>query len=121
VKTSFRLAAAASALALGACALPQALPVEARPAADSATCPKLRPVHHIAPRYPRPALDARQDGWVLVEFDVLPSGLPDNVRVFLSSPPDIFDEAATRAVAKFRYPAGMEYKGCLADVVFTMR
>ena len=121
MKTCFSLAAAASALVLGACALPQALPVEARPAADSATCPKLRPVQRIHPRYPRPALDARQDGWVLVEFDLLPNGVPENVRVFLSSPPDIFDEAAMRAVAKFRYSPGTGYKGCLADVVFTMR
>ena len=121
MKTCFSLAAAASALVLGACAFPRTLPVEARLAADSATCPKLRPVHRITPRYPRAALDARQDGWVLVEFDLLANGVPDNVRVFLSSPPGIFDEAATRAVAKFRYSAGPGYKGCLADVVFTMR
>jgi protein TonB len=121
VKTFSWPVAAATALALGACALPEAVPVQARPAADSATCPQLRPVHRPPPRYPRHALDARQDGWVLVEFDLLANGVPENVRVFLSSPPEVFDEAATRAVSKFRYPMGMQYKGCLADVVFTMR
>ena len=113
--------AAASALVLGACAFPQTLPVDPRPAAESATCPKLRPVYRVTAGYPRPAIDARQDGWVVVEFDLLANGVPDNVRVFLSSPPGIFDEAATRAVSKFRYPTGREYKGCLAEVVFTMR
>jgi TonB family protein len=115
------LGVAAAALALGACALPARLPVEAMPAAESDTCPRLRPVQRVWPRYPRAALDAHQDGWVLVEFDLPRDGVPRNVRIFLSSPPDIFDEASMRAVAKFRYPTGNDYRNCLADVVFTMR
>ena len=115
------LAPAAWAVVLAACALPEQLPVQAMPAPDSATCPRVRPVSRVRPVYPRHALDARQDGWVLVEFDLPGDGVPLNPRIFLSSPPGLFDESALRAVAKFRYPMGANFKGCLADLIFTMR
>ena len=113
--------AAAFAMMLGACAFPKTLPVEQMPAAESDTCPKQLPVYRVQPPYPREALDARQDGWVLVEFDLPPDGVPRNPRVFLSSPPGIFDEVAVKATGKTRYRRGSNYKGCLADFVFTMR
>ena len=105
----------------GACAFPKTLPVDGLPAAVSDTCPKLSPWRRVTPKYPRTALDARQDGWVLVEFDLPPHGVPTNPRLFASSPPEVFDEVAVAAITKFRYPTGRDYKGCLADFVFTMR
>ena len=112
---------AAGALALGACAFPAPLPVAAMPEAETPTCPRLWPTQRVKPPYPRDALDARQDGWVLVEFDLPPDGVPRNLRVFRASPPGIFDEAAVKAVRNFRYPTGDDFKGCLADLVFKMR
>ena len=121
MKGRFGLFPAALALILDGCAVPEPLPVQAMPAADSATCPRLRPLSRVYPYYPKHALAVRQGGWVLVEFDLPGNGVPENVRVFLASPPDVFDEVAVRAVAKFRYRSGMSYKGCLADIVFTMK
>jgi TonB family protein len=54
-------------------------------------------------QYPGHALQTGVEGWVELSYTVLADGSVANVRVTGSSPPKVFDAAATRAVAHLRY------------------
>jgi protein TonB len=58
----------------------------------------------VSPTYPARAQQAGLEGWVLVRFDVLPTGAVTNVTVVESSN-RMFEAAARRAAERFRYKA----------------
>ena len=102
------------------CALPTPLPVEPIP---SSSLDDLCPGEIIRgePRYPREALNAAQNGWVITEFDVRPDGTTTNIKVVASSPRGIFEDAALGAVQKTRYRAGFPDKRCRLEFKFQMK
>jgi len=61
------------------------------------------PIVKVAPMYPPGAQERGQEGWVLLEFTVTESGSVTDAVVVESQPPGVFDEAAKRAVLKFKY------------------
>ncbi len=54
-------------------------------------------------QYPSHALQSGIEGWVELSYTVLADGSVANVKVTGSSPPKVFDAAATRAVAHLHY------------------
>jgi TonB family protein len=66
-------------------------------------CEKLKQLASINPVYPREAMPTKQDGWVLLQYDVSASGVPFNVVVLDSSPQGVFDQASINAIVQWRY------------------
>lgn len=71
------------------------------------------PLVRVEPQFPREAImKGIESGWVRVSFDLKPDGTVDNVRIVDSSPRDIFDMAAKRAILKWKYrPKMVDGKG----------
>ena len=64
------------------------------------------------PRYPNRALNKNVEGWVEVQFNVSVKGIPENIAVNAAEPVGVFDDAALRAVKKWRFsPARNEETG----------
>lgn len=65
------------------------------------------PVYREAPRYPRQAMARRQEGWVELVFEVDSEGkvLADTIRVVDAEPKHLFERAARRAIARWRFAA----------------
>lgn len=61
------------------------------------------PVVRVEPMYPRRAAEQFIEGWVVLQFDITPTGSTKNVRVIDSKPARIFDRAAVQAVSKWKY------------------
>ncbi|CAM9943265.1 unnamed protein product [Chrysoparadoxa australica] len=61
------------------------------------------PLVRIEPQYPRKAAMQGKQGWVRLSFDVNTGGGVENVNVISSTPPRIFDQAAVRALLKWKY------------------
>lgn len=63
------------------------------------------PVHREQPQYPRQALSRRIQGWVELAFSVDAEGqvLPETIRVVAAEPEGVFDRAARRAIARWRF------------------
>lgn len=66
------------------------------------------PIVKVAPMYPPGAQARGQEGWVLLEFTVTESGSVTDADVVEAQPPGVFDEAAKRAVLKFKYKPRVE-------------
>lgn len=66
---------------------------------DSSEMPLVR----IEPQYPRKAAMSGKEGWVQLKFDVTETGSVDNVSVVKSQPRRLFDQAAKRALLKWKY------------------
>ena len=66
------------------------------------------PIVKVAPMYPPGAQARGQEGWVLLEFTVTESGSVTDASVIEAQPPGVFDEAAKRAVLKFKYKPRVE-------------
>ncbi|MEA5445857.1 energy transducer TonB [Gammaproteobacteria bacterium AB-CW1] len=64
---------------------------------------ELRPLRVEAPRYPSNAHRNGIEGFVIVRFVVNENGETENVRVMESSPGEVFDRAARRAVERWRF------------------
>jgi protein TonB len=69
------------------------------PVSDTAAVPLVR----IEPRYPRRAQARGIEGWVRVMFTISPTGTVDDARIIAAEPERVFDAAALRAVAKWKY------------------
>ena len=54
-------------------------------------------------QYPPRALQTSVEGWVEIAYTVLADGSVANVKIVASSPPRVFDGAASRAVGHLRY------------------
>ncbi len=67
------------------------------------------PIVRIAPDYPpKPLLD-QIEGWVKVQFTITPSGTVHDAFVVDSSPKNLFDDAALKSIARWRYNPKVEY------------
>ncbi|MEZ5500983.1 MAG: energy transducer TonB [Steroidobacteraceae bacterium] len=58
---------------------------------------------YVAPNYPEAARGRGIEGWVEVEFSVMPDGSVADARVLNSEPDGTFDRAALTAVSRWRY------------------
>ena len=67
--------------------------------ADAATMPIFR----VQPTYPPHAAQRGIEGWVQVSFSVTESGTVANAKVMSADPPGIFNRAALKAIAKWKY------------------
>lgn len=76
-------------------------------ASISASDSEMLPIVTIQPQYPQRAASRGIEGWCLVEFTVNPQGGvdEDSIQVMDADPPNIFDSASRRAVARFRFNA----------------
>lgn len=61
------------------------------------------PLIRIEPQYPMKAARAGTEGWVQMKFDITPQGTVENVTVINSKPRRIFNQAAKRALLKWKY------------------
>jgi TonB family protein len=57
----------------------------------------------VQPNYPVKAVNGKIEGWVDVEFTVAETGKVQDVSVRATSNPGVFDDAAVKAVAQWRY------------------
>lgn len=61
------------------------------------------PLVRINPDYPQRALSRGIEGWVQVQFTITEQGSVADAVVVDSDPKNIFDEAALRAISRWRY------------------
>lgn len=61
------------------------------------------PVFRIPPIYPQRAAKRGLEGWVEVEFTITAAGLVKNAHVVAASSPGIFDNAALRAISRWKF------------------
>ena len=73
------------------------------------------PLVRVEPQFPtEAAMKGIESGWVRVVFDLNPDGSVTNVRIVDSSPRDVFDLAARRAILKWKYrPKMVNGKGVI--------
>ncbi|HEY7774326.1 MAG TPA: M56 family metallopeptidase, partial [Marinagarivorans sp.] len=57
-------------------------------------------VRSVVPEYPRRARKNNIEGQVIVQFDILPSGQADAVRIAMATPSHVFNNAVLEAMAK---------------------
>jgi len=72
--------------------------------ADSDVAPLVR----VLPVYPARAQERGIEGYVIVEFSIAPDGTVKDAVVLESEPAKIFDRAALRAIAKWKYKPKVE-------------
>ncbi len=60
-------------------------------------------VLRIPPTYPESVATKGIEGWVLVEFDITPSGTVQNANVVDAEPARIFDRSALKAIKRWKY------------------
>jgi protein TonB len=70
---------------------------------EASSNPGLMPLVKISPEYPGRAAAAGIEGYVVVEYTVTRLGLVVNPRVIDSYPRGYFENAALRAIQRFRY------------------
>jgi protein TonB len=66
------------------------------------------PVVRIAPDYPPKPLADQIEGWVKVQFTIAATGTVHDAFVVESSPSSVFDAAALKAIARWRYNPKVE-------------
>jgi periplasmic protein TonB len=66
------------------------------------------PLVRIAPDYPPRALSRGLEGWVQVQFTITPTGQVKDPMVVNADPKNIFDDAALKAIARWRYNPKVE-------------
>ena len=69
---------------------------------------EMLPIVTVPPQYPNRALSRGTEGWCLVMFTVTETGTVINVEVIDADPPDVFNNASVRAVARFKYNPRIE-------------
>ena len=88
------LAVAAAAMTIAAA------PAPAKPVGETRDAQQVRITQ---PVYPQAAVRKRDEGWVEVEFNVMPDGSIANAHVVDSQPARIFDRAAVDAVQHWTF------------------
>jgi len=66
------------------------------------------PLVRIAPDYPPRALSRGLEGWVQVQFTITPTGTVKDPVVVNAEPKNIFDDAALKSIARWRYNPRVE-------------
>jgi protein TonB len=61
------------------------------------------PLVRIQPRYPPRAARSRLAGTVVVQFKINPDGTVASPRVVKSEPPNVFDDAAIKAILRWKF------------------
>jgi len=74
----------------------------------SSTDGEYLPIVKVAPMYPARALSQGIEGWVLLSFTVTAAGTVIDPVVLEAQPAGTFDEAARKAVLKFKYKPRVE-------------
>jgi len=74
----------------------------------SSTDGEYLPIVKVAPMYPARAQSQGIEGWVLLSFTVTEAGGVTDPKVLESQPSGVFDEAAKKAVMKFKYKPRVE-------------
>jgi protein TonB len=84
---------------------PTAIPIIARPTGPSMTGIDRDPIPlvRVAPDYPPRAQASGTEGWVQVQFAITPTGSVRDAAVVASEPGTVFDDAALKAIARWRY------------------
>lgn len=68
------------------------------------------------PVYPRQAARNGIEGYVRLEFDISPKGIPININVIEASPSDVFNQAAVVSFSGWRYqPKASQCHGVQLD------
>ena len=62
----------------------------------------------IAPDYPPRALSRGLEGWVRVQFTITPTGTVKDATVVEAEPRGMFEDAALKAIARWRYNPRVE-------------
>jgi len=66
------------------------------------------PVYREAPEYPAGASKQNVEGYVQLSFDIEKDGSVTSASVIKSVPDGVFDEAALKAISKWRYHSPLE-------------
>lgn len=66
-----------------------------------------RPVVRISPKYPRDAAMNGTEGWVVLSFNINTIGEVVDITVVESQPKRVFDQAAKKALKRWKYKAKM--------------
>lgn len=66
------------------------------------------PLVRVPPEYPARAQSRGLEGWVQVRFTITPTGTVANPMVVNAEPKGMFDEAALKAIARWRYNPRVE-------------
>jgi periplasmic protein TonB len=66
------------------------------------------PLVRINPDYPQRALQRGLEGWVQVQFTISTTGMVKDAMVVKAEPQNIFDDAALKAIARWRYNPKVE-------------
>jgi protein TonB len=61
------------------------------------------PLERVPPKYPARAASRHIEGWVKIEFTITTSGEVENAVVVASEPPEIFDDAALKAINQWTF------------------
>ena len=61
------------------------------------------PLVRVNPDYPQRALRRNIEGWVVVQFTITPAGTVKDPKVVDADPKGLFEEAALKAIARWRY------------------
>jgi protein TonB len=78
---------------------------------DQAAPVPATPYYKVKPKYPRAALVAGTEGWILMNVDVKVDGSVDNVRVVDGTERSMFQDEARRAVEKWKYKPFTDING----------
>jgi periplasmic protein TonB len=68
----------------------------------------IQPLVRINPEYPPRAEQRQQEGWVTVQFTITETGSVVDVVAIDASPKGVFDDAAIKAVQRWRYNPKVE-------------
>jgi protein TonB len=61
------------------------------------------PLERVPPKYPARAASRHIEGWVKIEFTITTNGEVENAVVVESEPPEIFDDAALKAINQWTF------------------
>jgi protein TonB len=85
------------------------------------------PLVRVNPDYPQSAINRQVEGWVQVQFTITPTGTVKDAIVVDATPKDVFDDAALKAIVRWRYNpkvesgAAVERVGVQTRIVFTLQ